>query len=214
MGPEKLWPDPEPDNSFLERCLREKGYQRVGGLDEAGRGPLAGPVVAACVILQETGDQSRFVDSKKISATMRSRLYRELQGTGAIIGVGMVSETEIDRSNILQASLLAMKKAVLSISLQPDFLLVDGNQRVPITIPQQTLVQGESKSASIGAASIVAKVFRDALMDRYHSQYPEYNFKQNRGYATLEHRRAIEKHGPCAIHRQSFKCVREFIGKT
>ncbi len=214
MGPEKLWPDPEPDNSFLERCLREKGYQRVGGLDEAGRGPLAGPVVAACVILKETCDQSRFVDSKKISATMRSRLYQELQSIGAIIGVGMVSETEIDRCNILQASLLAMKKAVLSMSLEPDFLLVDGNQRVPITIPQQTLVQGESKSASIGAASIVAKVFRDALMDRYHHQYPEYNFQQNRGYATLEHRRAIAKHGPCAIHRQSFKCVREFIGKT
>ncbi len=214
MGPEKLWPDPEPDNFFLERCLREKGYQRVGGLDEAGRGPLAGPVVAACVILKETCDQSRFVDSKKISATMRSRLYQELQSTGAIIGVGMVSETEIDRCNILQASLLAMKKAVLSMSLEPDFLLVDGNQRVPITIPQQTLVQGESKSASIGAASIVAKVFRDALMDRYHHQYPEYNFQQNRGYATLEHRRAIAKHGPCAIHRQSFKCVREFIGKT
>jgi ribonuclease HII len=214
MGPEKLWPDPEPDNFFLERCLREKGYQRVGGLDEAGRGPLAGPVVAACVILKETCDQSRFVDSKKISATMRSRLYQELQSIGAIIGVGMVSETEIDRCNILQASLLAMKKAVLSMSLEPDFLLVDGNQRVPITIPQQTLVQGESKSASIGAASIVAKVFRDALMDRYHHQYPEYNFQQNRGYATLEHRRAIAKHGPCAIHRQSFKCVREFIGKT
>ncbi len=214
MGPEKLWPDPEPDNFFLERCLWEKGYQRVGGLDEAGRGPLAGPVVAACVILKETGDQSRFVDSKKISATMRSRLYQELQSIGAIIGVGMVSETEIDRCNILQASLLAMKKAVLSMSLEPDFLLVDGNQRVPITIPQQTLVQGESKSASIGAASIVAKVFRDALMDRYHHQYPEYNFQQNRGYATLEHRRAIAKHGPCAIHRQSFKCVREFIGKT
>jgi ribonuclease HII len=214
MGPGKLWPYPEPDNFFLERCLREKGYQRVGGLDEAGRGPLAGPVVAACVILKETCDQSRFVDSKKISATMRSRLYQELQSIGAIIGVGMVSETEIDRCNILQASLLAMKKAVLSMSLEPDFLLVDGNQRVPITIPQQTLVQGESKSASIGAASIVAKVFRDALMDRYHHQYPEYNFQQNRGYATLEHRRAIAKHGPCAIHRQSFKCVREFIGKT
>lgn len=214
MGPEKLWPVLEPDNFFLERSLREKGYQRVGGLDEAGRGPLAGPVVAACVILKETGDQSRFVDSKKINATKRSHLYRELQGMGAIIGVGMVSETEIDRFNILQASLMAMKKAVLAMHLQPDFLLVDGNQRVPLTIPQQTLVQGESKSASIGAASIVAKVLRDALMDRYHRQYPEYNFQQNRGYATLEHRRAIEKHGPCSIHRQSFKCVKEFIGKT
>ena len=214
MGPEKLWPDPEPDTYSLERCLRQNGYQCIGGLDEAGRGPLAGPVVAACVILEEHGDHSGFVDSKVINAENRSRLYTELQNTGAKIGVGMVSETDIDRFNILQASLLAMKKAVLAMPLQPDFLLVDGNQKIPMTIPQQTLVKGESKSASIAAASIVAKVLRDELMNQYHLQYPQYNFIQNRGYATLEHRQAIKTHGPCAIHRRSFKCVKEFIFKT
>jgi ribonuclease HII len=214
MGPEKLWPDPEPDTFSLERCLLQKGYLWVGGLDEVGRGPLAGPVVAACVVLEENCDYRGFVDSKSINGEQRSRLYRELQNNGARIGVGIVSEADIDRINILQASLLAMKKAVLAMSRQPDFLLVDGNQPIPMTIPQQTLVRGESKSASIAAASIVAKVVRDNLMDQYHLQYPEYNFQQNRGYPTPEHRQAIETHGPCAIHRQSFKCVREFIVKT
>jgi len=214
MGPEKLWPDPEPDRFSLERCLRRKGYQWVGGLDEVGRGPLAGPVVAACVILEENCNYSSFVDSKIINTAKRSRLYKELQNNGARIGVGIVSETDIDRINILQASLLAMKKAVLSLPFQPDFLLVDGNQSIAMTIPQQTLIKGESKSASIAAASIVAKVVRDELMDQYHLQYPEYNFQQNRGYPTLEHRQAIQLYGPCAIHRQSFKCVKEFIGNT
>jgi ribonuclease HII len=214
MGPEKLWPDPEPDTYSLERCLLQKGYQFVGGLDEVGRGPLAGPVVAACVVLEESCDYSGFVDSKSINGEQRSRLYRELQKNGARIGVGMVSETDIDRINILQASLLAMKKAVLAMPLRPDFLLVDGNQPIPMTIPQQTLVRGESKSASVAAASIVAKVVRDTLMDQYHLLYPEYNFQQNRGYPTREHRQAIKTHGPCAIHRQSFKCVREYIVKT
>ena len=214
MGPGKLWPDPEPDTYSVERSLRQKGYHYIAGLDEVGRGPLAGPVVAACVILDESGDSSSFVDSKSISAEKRNTLYRELQQNRARIGVGIVSETEIDRVNILQASLLAMKKAVLSMSLQPDFLLVDGNKPVPMTIPQQTLVKGESRSASIAAASIVAKVVRDELMDEYHLQYPQYNFQQNRGYPTLEHREAIRTHGPCSIHRQTFKGVREFLPKS
>ena len=214
MGPKKLWPDPEPDTYSLERCLRQKGYKLIAGLDEVGRGPLAGPVVAACVILPEDCDNSCFVDSKIINADKRSRLYRELQHNGAFISVGIVSEADIDRLNILQASLLAMKKAVLSMSVHPDFLLVDGNQPVPMTTPQQTLTKGESKSASIAAASIVAKVIRDEMMDKYHLKYPEYNFQKNRGYPTLEHRQAIEIHGPCAIHRQSFKCVKEFIRNT
>ena len=214
MGPGKLWPDPEPDTYSLERSLRQKGYQSVGGLDEVGRGPLAGPVVAACVILDEKCDYNAFVDSKIVDAKNRSRLYLELQNNGAKIGVGIVSETDIDRYNILQASLLAMKKAIVALPIQPDFLLVDGNQPIPTTIPQQTLIKGESKSASIAAASIVAKVVRDELMDQYHLQYPEYNFKQNKGYATLEHRLAINIHGPCIIHRQTFKCVKEFITKT
>ena len=214
MGPGKLWPDPEPDTYSLERSLKQKGYQSVGGLDEVGRGPLAGPVVAACVILDEKCDYTSFVDSKIIDPKNRFRLYLELQNNGAKIGVGIVSETDIDRYNILQASLLAMKKAIIALPIQPDFLLVDGNQPIPTTIPQQTLIKGESKSASIAAASIVAKVVRDELMDQYHLQYPEYNFKQNKGYATLEHRLAINIHGPCIIHRQTFKCVKEFITKT
>jgi ribonuclease HII len=213
MGPEKLWPDPEPDTYFLERCLRQKGYSWIAGLDEVGRGPLAGPVVAAAVILRDTCDNSCFVDSKTINAQKRSRLYDELRNSGAIIGVGIVSETEIDRLNILQASLLAMKKAVLTMPAQPDFLLVDGNQSVPMTIPQQTLVRGETKSSSVAAASIVAKVVRDDLMDQYHLQYPQYNFQQNRGYPTLEHREAIRVFGPCAIHRQSFKGVKEYVSE-
>jgi ribonuclease HII len=211
MGPEKLWPDPEPDTYFLERCLRQKGYSWIAGLDEAGRGPLAGPVVAAAVILRDDNDNSCFVDSKAISAENRSRLYKELRNSAASIGVGIVTEAEIDRLNILQASLLAMKKAVLTLPVQPDFLLVDGNQSVPMTIPQQTLVKGESKSSSVAAASIVAKVVRDDLMDLYHLQYPQYNFRQNRGYPTLEHREAIRLFGPCAIHRQSFRGVREYV---
>jgi len=214
MGPEKLWPDPEPDTFSLERCLRQKGYNLIAGLDEVGRGPLAGPVVAAAVILKHNCDNSCFVDSKTINAESRSRLYEELQNNDAIIGVGVVSEAEIDHLNILQASLHAMKKAVLSMSVHPDFLLVDGNQSVPVTIPQQTLVKGESKSSSVAAASIVAKVVRDNLMDQYHLQYPQYNFQQNRGYPTLEHREAIRVYGPCAIHRQSFKGVREYISES
>ena len=211
MGPEKLWPDPEPDTYFLERCLRQKGYSWIAGLDEVGRGPLAGPVVAAAVILRDDRDNSCFVDSKTINADKRSRLYKKLRITAASIGVGIVRETEIDRLNILQASLQAMKKAVQTMPVQPDFLLVDGNQSVPMTIPQQTLVKGESKSSSVAAASIVAKVVRDDLMDLYHLQYPQYNFRQNRGYPTLEHREAIRLYGPCAIHRQSFRGVREYV---
>jgi len=214
MGPKKLWPDPEPDTYFLERCLRQKGYSWIAGLDEVGRGPLAGPVVAAAVILRDDCDNSCFVDSKTINAEKRARLYDELRNNGAIIGLGIVSEAEIDRINILQASLLAMKKAVLTMPAQPDFLLVDGNQSVQMTIPQQTLVKGETKSSSVAAASIVAKVVRDDLMDQYHLQYPQYNFQQNRGYPTREHREALRVYGPCVIHRQSFKGVRDYIPES
>lgn len=211
MAPGKIWPEPVPDTYSLERCLKERGYQRIAGLDEVGRGPLAGPVVAACVILDENDNYRVFVDSKTIDAANRSLLFDELQNGGAQIGVGIVSEADIDRLNILQASLLAMNRAVRALPVKPDFLLVDGNQSIPITIPQQTLVKGESKSASIAAASIVAKVVRDELMDKYHLRFPHYNFKHNKGYATLEHRMAIRTHGPCAIHRLTFSCVKEFI---
>jgi ribonuclease HII len=137
-----------------------------------------------------------------------------LKQNGAIISIGIVSESEIDRLNILQASLLAMKKAVVAMAIQPDFLLVDGKFPVPMALAQQALVKGESKSASIAAASIAAKVERDTLMNDFHRQYPAYGFDRNKGYPTAEHRKAIQMHGPCAIHRQSFKCVREYISNN
>lgn len=204
----KLWPEPEHDPFSLERELREQGYPLVAGVDEVGRGPLAGPVVAACVILPSACASREFVDSKKISAPIRSRLRQELDRIGAFLAVGMASEEEIDRINILQASLLAMKRAVAAMPCQPDFLLVDGKFPVPGAIPQRALIKGESKSASIAAASIVAKVFRDDLMDALHQKYPLYNFSGNKGYPTAEHRRAIREHGPCPVHRRSFKGVR------
>jgi ribonuclease HII len=213
-GPQKIWPDPELDTFSLERSLRRKGYLQIAGLDEVGRGPLAGPVVAACVILPQDCNYHRFVDSKILSAKDRDCLYRDLRQNGALISIGIVSESEIDRLNILQASLLAMKKAVVAQAEQPDFLLVDGKFQVPMALPQQTLVKGESKSASIAAASIAAKVERDKLMDDYHRKYPVYSFDRNKGYPTAAHRKAIQTHGPCAIHRQSFKCVREFIAQN
>ena len=209
MGPRKLWSDPETDPFVFERALRHQGYDLIAGLDEAGRGPLAGPVVAASVVLPPGCTYRQFRDSKELSAAERTRLFDKLMKMDAMVGVGTISGSEIDELNILQASLLAMRKAITVLTTRPDFLLVDGTFPVPIAIPQQTLTKGESKSASIAAASIVAKVTRDRLMTEYHRQYPQYNFAANKGYPTAEHRRALKKHGPCPIHRRSFRGVRE-----
>lgn len=202
------------DTFFHERRLRQQGLLRIAGVDEAGRGPLAGPVTAACVILPPDSDFSRWKDSKKLAPARRERLYAELRASEAFIGVGIASVEEIDLLNILQASLLAMRRAVETcancIDQLPDFLLVDGLFKVPIGLRQLTLVKGESKSASIAAASIVAKVVRDHLMAEYHVQYPQYNLLQHKGYPTQAHRAAIAEHGPSPIHRQSFRGVREF----
>ncbi len=210
-GQEKLWPDPVTDTFSFEKGLHRKGHSLVAGLDEVGRGPLAGPVVAACVILPTDCDYQEFVDSKKITHNNRIRLNDKLHQIGAQITVGISSVSEIEQFNILQASLLAMKKAVQALSRQPDYLLVDGTFSVPVSIPQQTLTKGESKSASIAAASIVAKVMRDRMMEDYHQRFPAYNFKKNKGYPTAEHRKAIKEYGPCKIHRQTFKGVREHL---
>ena len=209
MGPRKLWSDPETDPFVFERALRHQGYDLIAGLDEAGRGPLAGPVVAASVVLPPGCKYRQFRDSKELAAAERTRLFDTLMKMDAMVGVGTVSGSEIDELNILQASLLAMRKAITVLTTRPDFLLVDGTFPVPIAIPQQTLSKGESKSASIAAASIVAKVTRDRLMTEYHRQYPQYNFAANKSYPTAEHRRALKKHGPCPIHRRSFRGVRE-----
>jgi ribonuclease HII len=197
----------ETDSFCFERKLWALGRDLVAGLDEAGRGPLAGPVVAACVILPASCDFRRFKDSKILTAAARNELYAELQMIGAVIGIGIGSVDEIDRLNILHASLLAMKKAVAELDAAPDYLLVDGKFPVPVAIPQQTLIKGESRSASIAAASIVAKVTRDGLMEELHQQYPQYNFLFNKGYGTAEHRRVLQECGPCAQHRRHFKGV-------
>ncbi len=206
-----LPPSPFGDDNFrIERLLYSRGLVAVGGCDEVGRGPLAGPVVAACVILPPDCDHSLFQDSKKINHARRKELNQLLSEIDARVGLGLVSEKTIDRINILQASLLAMKRAVLALDTSgstPDYLLIDGKFPVPINIPQDCYVKGESKSASIAAASIVAKIHRDNLMEKLHNSYPLYNFKKNKGYPTREHRKALLAHGPCPAHRFSFKGV-------
>jgi ribonuclease HII len=205
----------DTNNTFIfEQTLHARGYSCVAGLDEAGRGPLAGPVVAACVVLPTSCDYSLYIDSKNLSPGRRCALAKTLSENHALIGIGIVSATTIDRINILQASLLAMKKAVENLtatSPAPDFLLIDGTFKIPMNTPQQTLIKGESKSASIAAASIIAKVTRDSLLDQLAIQFPVYNFAQNKGYPTREHRAAIIKHGPAPCHRRTFKGVREFV---
>jgi ribonuclease HII len=203
-----LWKDfVETDSYCFERKLLGQGCRLVAGLDEPGRGPLAGPVVAACVILPASCDFHRFRDSKILTAVVRQELYAEIKGIGARIGIGIGSVEEINRLNILHASLLAMRKAIEELEVEPDYLLVDGKFPVPVAIPQQFLIKGESRSASIAAASIVAKVTRDGLMEEVHQRYPRYNFLQNKGYATLEHRRILQECGPCELHRRGFKGV-------
>ncbi|SDO80046.1 ribonuclease HII [Desulforhopalus singaporensis] len=198
------------DNLVFERYLKRQGYDRIAGCDEVGRGPLAGPVVAAAVILPGDLCASQFIDSKQLSHKKRVELNLRLTEMGAHIGIGVVSQSKIDSLNILQASLLAMKRAVENLARPaPDYILVDGKFNVPLAIPQQALIKGESKSGSIAAASIVAKVARDQMMTELHDKFPQYNFIKNKGYPTREHREAIIKHGPCPLHRLSFKGVRE-----
>ncbi len=204
------------DTFHFERSLYQRGYTHVAGVDEAGRGPLAGPVVAACIVLPKDCNYHVFKDSKVLTARCRSMLFDVLQGNGAVIGVGIAGPREIERHNILQASLLAMKRAMEASCNQkngvaPNYLLVDGTFQVPVALGQLTLVKGESKSASIAAASIIAKVTRDRLMAEGHRQYPEYGFLHNQGYPTREHRLAIREYGPCPWHRRTFRGVREFL---
>lgn len=208
-------PQPGGDTYFHEQRLHQHGLLRVAGVDEAGRGPLAGPVTAACVILPLDSDHSRWKDSKKLTPLRRERLWSELRCcSNTLIGTGLASAEEIDQLNIHRASLLAMRRAVENCAASagnlPDYLLVDGLFKVPVNLPQLALVKGESKSASIAAASIIAKVLRDHLMAEYHEQYPQYNFFQHKGYPTKAHRAAIAEHGPSPIHRRSFHGVREF----
>jgi ribonuclease HII len=190
-----------------------KGYVNTAGVDEAGRGPLAGPVVAAAVIFPAKINIVGLDDSKKLSPKKREELYPQIQAEAIAYGVAIVSREVIDEINILQASRLAMKKAVEQLQPVPELLLIDGNQKIDSTLDQWAIVKGDSKSLSIAAASVLAKVTRDRIMEDYHKLYPQYEFHRHKGYGTKLHRALIEEHGPCPIHRSTFKGVSEFINQ-
>ena len=191
-------------NGFENKAGR-LGYRLIAGIDEAGRGPLAGPVIAAAVILPPRYRNPEITDSKKLSALQRERLYAVIHRVAVAVGIGISEAAEIDAINILRASLVAMKEAVLELSPRPDYLLIDGLNGIDLAIPQETIVEGDSRSVSVASASIVAKVSRDRLMEMYHRQFPQYNFNRNKGSATQEHRDAILRFGRCKIHRRSFR---------
>ena len=189
----------------FELRARRLGFNAIAGVDEAGRGPLSGPVVAAAVILPSGYTNGEIRDSKKLTPRKRETLYKIIGDDAISIGLGVIEASVIDRINILQATLAAMKIAVSNLSPQPDYILIDGINNINIPIPQKTIIRGDSLSVSVAAASIIAKVSRDQIMDRYHVLYPQYNFLKNKGYGTREHREAVKKHGRCKIHRRSFK---------
>ncbi len=192
---------------FFETTLRSQGYRCVAGVDEVGRGALAGPVVAAAVILAENGDYGGIRDSKTLTARTRERLAKRLYRDAAGIGLGSVRESEIDTINILQATYKAMRQAIANLPVPPDMVLVDGFWLSDLPAPCIGVIKGDSLSYSIAAASIVAKVSRDALLSRLASEYPEYGFDRNKGYGTASHLEAIARHGPCPCHRKSFRGV-------
>ena len=187
-----------------EKLAYLEGYRYVAGVDEAGRGPLAGPVVAAAVIFPREFKNKEINDSKKLSAAKRETLYNIIKNEAIAVGVGIAESDLIDQINILRASLQAMSEAVQELNTLPDYLLVDGLHRVPLPTPQKPIVKGDSLSISIAAASIIAKVSRDRIMEIYHRQFPQYNFIRNKGYGTEEHRIALKEFGMCKIHRRSF----------
>jgi ribonuclease HII len=195
----------------FEKQAAATGCKDIAGIDEAGRGPLAGPVVSAAVILPVAFRDPDIDDSKKISAKKRQQLYEVIYAHAVTIGIGIVDSIEIDRINILQASLLAMAMAVKNLDPQPDYLLIDGIFPISTDLPQQPIAKGDTLSISIAAASIIAKVTRDRLMQKYHHYYPQFDFPKHKGYPTAAHREAIRKFGCCPIHRKSFKGVKEFI---
>lgn len=191
-----------------ELKLKRQGFKLLAGVDEVGIGSLAGPVVAAAVILRDNKKINGIDDSKKLSAKDREELYGIIINSSVSIGIGIVDNSIIDTINILQASLRAMRFAVKALSKQPDHVLVDGVRKIPgILIPQISIKHGDSISTAIAMASIVAKVFRDRIMDNYDRVYPHYEFSTHKGYGTERHIKFLKKYGPTAIHRQSFQPV-------
>jgi ribonuclease HII len=201
---------------YHEKKAKSKGFSFIIGVDEAGRGPLAGPVVAAAVKLNRTKFHNYIDDSKKLSSLQRERAFLEIF-QNAFVGVGIINESVIDALNILNATRLAMERAVESLLYSTKkkicknkiIILLDGNLSLGLSFKTKGIIKGDSKSLSIASASIIAKVIRDRIMSIYDNVYPEYYFKNNKGYGTKEHFRAIQKHGPCLIHRRSFSPIKQ-----
>jgi ribonuclease HII len=191
---------------FWEKKAKERGFKRIAGVDEVGRGSLAGPVVAAACVLPEAALIEGVNDSKKLLPSERSKVFQRILALAEVeYGIGIMDALIIDQVNILQATFQAMIAAISSLLQKPDFILVDGNQLPSLSIPAEAVVKGDTLSQSIAAASIIAKETRDQLMRVYHGKWPQYGFDAHKGYATQEHLLAIQKHGPCAIHRMSFE---------
>lgn len=201
---EKMWE--------IERSLKKKGYKYIAGVDEAGRGPLAGPVYAAAVILPEEADLSGINDSKKLTPKKREELFDKIIDTAISYSIFSVDEKEIDEINILNATHRAMNGAVNGLSEKPDYVIIDGNSIKGMELPHETVVKGDAKSISIAAASILAKVARDRYIDEMGKVYPEYGFENHKGYGTKAHTDAILKYGVCPIHRRTF--LKKLLGEN
>ena len=195
-----------------EAAANEKGYQYICGIDEAGRGPLAGPVFAAAVILPQGLMIDGLNDSKKMTEKKREELFEVIQKEAIGYSIAFATEQEIDEINILQATFLAMRRACEGLSVRPDYALIDGNRMPPLDIPGETIVKGDACSANIAAASILAKVSRDRLMLELDKLYPEYQFAKHKGYGTKLHRELLQQYGPCPIHRRSF--LKKILGES
>ncbi len=195
----------------FESAARKSGYFQIAGVDEAGRGPLAGPVVSAAVVLPDSFDIDGIDDSKKLSPKKRTELFPRIQESAQAVGVGIVDAPTIDSINILQATLQSMAMAVADLSVNPDYLLVDGIFEISLPLPQKTIKKGDSRSMSIAAASIIAKVTRDRLMVEYDDLYPQYGFAKHKGYPTKAHKKAVRQFGCSPIHRKSYKGVKETL---
>lgn len=196
-----------------ENEAKQEGYKVICGVDEAGRGPLAGPVFSAAVVLEDSVIIDGVNDSKKLSAKKREELYDDIIKKAKDYSIGFSSEDEIDSINILNATFLSMKRAIDGLKIKPDFVLVDGNRLPNLGIDSRAIVKGDSLSMSIACASILAKVTRDRLMIKLAQEYPEYQFDKHKGYGTKLHREMLLKYGPCKIHRKSFlkKILKEDI---
>lgn len=196
---------------FYEDAARREGFHAVCGIDEAGRGPLAGPVFAAAVILPENCAIEGINDSKKLTPKKREKLFDEIEAGAVAYGIGFATEQEIDAANILQATFLAMKRACDALNVRPDLALVDGNRMPQLGVETRTIIKGDACSASIAAASILAKVSRDRLLCRIDEIYPQYGFARHKGYGTAYHVEMLRKYGPCPVHRRTF--LKKILGE-